>query len=147
MMFVLFTRLMLWDRNFKYQHQTLKTEIFWLHFLGLFYEFKAFFFSFFSFAFFFSFKFGLMCGRNAGSRYFAFYKPKTEFKFGFQTRIRVRLKKKERELWIELRIVTCKLWEWELSFENWDMDVLRTKHSINFQIFYHSCICPIWALN
>ena len=56
-------------------------------------------------------------------------------------------KRKKRELWIELRIVSCELWEWELSFENWDMDVLRTKHSINFQIFYHSCICPIWALN
>ena len=63
MMFELFTRLMIWDRNFNYQHQTLKTEIFRLHFLGLFYEIKAFFF----FLLFFSFKFGFMCGRNAGS--------------------------------------------------------------------------------
>ena len=49
-MFLLLNRLMTWDQSFKYQHQTLKTEIFWLHFLGLFYEIKVFFFSSFSFS-------------------------------------------------------------------------------------------------
>ena len=45
MMFVLFTGFMIWDQNFIYQHQTFKTEIFWLYFLGLFYQIKAFIFS------------------------------------------------------------------------------------------------------
>ena len=32
-MFVLFTRLMIRDQNFKYQHQTLKAEIFGVYFM------------------------------------------------------------------------------------------------------------------
>ena len=44
--FMLLTGFMTWDQSFKYQHQTLKTEIFWLHFLGLFYEIRVFFFFF-----------------------------------------------------------------------------------------------------
>ena len=43
-MFVLLTRFMTWDQSFKYQYPTLKIEIFWPHFMGLFYEIKAFIF-------------------------------------------------------------------------------------------------------
>ena len=52
-MFVLLTGFMTWDQTFKYPNQTLKSEIFWLHFLGLFYEIKALFFFFLFFLFFF----------------------------------------------------------------------------------------------
>ena len=136
MMFVLFTRLMIWDRNFKYQHQTLKTEIFCLHFLGLFYEIKAFsflLFSFFTFAFFFSFKFGFMCGRNAGSRsdivpivwvLFCFLQTKNWVQVWVPNKNFIEIKINGN---YELRIVSCELWEWELGYENWDMDVLRTE--------------------
>ena len=46
-MFVLSIGFMTWDQSSKYQHQTLKIEIIWLHFLGLFYEIKALFIYFF----------------------------------------------------------------------------------------------------
>ena len=65
MMSVLFTGFMIWNQNFIYQHQTFKTEIFWLYFLGLFYEIKA--FIFFSFAFFFYLQVGFVCRRIVGS--------------------------------------------------------------------------------
>ena len=66
MMFVLFTGFMIRDQNFIYQQQTFKTEIFWLYFLGLFYQIKA--FIFFTFAFFFYLQVGFVCRRNVGSR-------------------------------------------------------------------------------
>ena len=126
--------------------------VFWVYFMrsNLFL-----FFSFFTFAFFFSFKFGFMCGRYVGSCsdivpivwvLFCFLQTKNWVQVWLPNKNFSEIKEK-RELWIELRIVSCELWECELSYENWDMDVLRTEHYINFQIFDHTWICPIWALN
>ena len=156
MMFVLFTRLMIWDRNFKYQHQTLKTEIFCLHFLGLFYEIKAFsflLFSFFTFAFFFSFKFGFMCGRNVSSRsnivsivwvLFCFLQTKNWVQVWVPNNNFIEIKNKW-ELWIK----NCELWVMRMRTRLWKLrhGCIENRTYINFQIFDHTCICPIWALN
>ena len=78
-----------------------------------------------------------------------FTNQKLSSKFGFQTRIWVRIKKRKKRKRKRKGIVNwvknCELWV--MRMKNWDMDVLRTKHRINFQIFDHTSICPIWALN
>ena len=68
---------------------------------------------------------------------------KQEFEWELKKKRKRKRKRKRKGIvnWVK----NCELWV--MRMKNWDMDVLRTKHCINFQIFDHTSICPIWALN